>query len=100
MYVPLDSRLLFTKGTDVLPQNLMKSRSREIGCFDDRIALKFDGQIEEQLGMPKPESCSFETRYYSNTSVRLVNRGPDISRYGITFLHVVSTEALYFYTIM
>ena len=32
----------FTKRTGVLPQYLVKSRSREIGCYNDRIALKFD----------------------------------------------------------
>ena len=33
---------LFIKRTDVLPQDLVKSRSREIGFYHDRIALKFD----------------------------------------------------------
>ena len=32
---------LFTKRQDVLPPNLVKSRSHEIGCFNGRIALKF-----------------------------------------------------------
>ena len=32
---------LFTKRTDVLLQNLVKSRSSEIGCYSDRVALKF-----------------------------------------------------------
>ena len=31
-----------TKRTDVLPQDLVKSRNREIWCYYDRIALKFD----------------------------------------------------------
>ena len=31
-----------TKRTDSLSQDLVKSRSREIGCYNDRIALKFD----------------------------------------------------------
>ena len=30
---------LLTKRTDVLPLNLMKSRSRDIGCYNNRIAL-------------------------------------------------------------
>ena len=34
--------LLFTKRTDVLPQDLMKPRNRAIGCYNDRIARKFD----------------------------------------------------------
>ena len=35
---------LFTK-TGVLPQDLVKSRSREIGCYNDRIAVKFDSHL-------------------------------------------------------
>ena len=35
----IDSGRLFTKRWDVLPPNLVKSRSREIGCYNDRIAL-------------------------------------------------------------
>ena len=30
---------------DVLPPNLMKSRSREIGRYNDRFALKLDGHL-------------------------------------------------------
>ena len=33
---------LFTKRQDALPPNFVKSRSRAIGCYSDRIALKFD----------------------------------------------------------
>ena len=33
---------LFTKRMDVSLQDLVKSRSREIGCYNGRIALKFD----------------------------------------------------------
>ena len=36
---------LFTKRTDGLLSNLVKSRSREIGCYDDRIVLKFDWNL-------------------------------------------------------
>ena len=36
-----DSRSLFAKPTDVLPQVLVKSRSREIECYDNLITLKF-----------------------------------------------------------
>ena len=35
----------FTKRTDVLPQDLVKSRSREIECCNDRIALKFERHL-------------------------------------------------------
>ena len=30
------------KRTDALPQDLVRSRSREIGCYNDHIALKFE----------------------------------------------------------
>ena len=33
---------LFTKRQDVLRSDLEKSRRREIGCYNDCIALKFD----------------------------------------------------------
>ena len=36
---------LFTKRPDVLLQDLVKSRSREIGCYDGRIALQFDRHL-------------------------------------------------------
>ena len=41
-----DSGPLFTKRTDVLPSDLVKSRSREIGCYDDRVALKFGRHLD------------------------------------------------------
>ena len=37
---------LFTKRADALPPNLVKSRSREIGCYDDPIALQFDRHLD------------------------------------------------------
>ena len=36
---------LFNKRKDVLQPNLVKSRSREIWCYKDHIALKFDRHI-------------------------------------------------------
>ena len=36
---------LFTKRYDVLPPNLVKSRSREIGCYNDRFALKVNRHL-------------------------------------------------------
>ena len=36
---------LFPKRYDVLPLNLMKSRCREIGCYNDRIALKYNRHL-------------------------------------------------------
>ena len=35
-----------TKRTERLPPKLVKSRSREIGCFNDRIAPKFDRHLD------------------------------------------------------
>ena len=36
---------LFTKRMDGLPQDLVKTQSREIGCYEDRIAKKNDRHI-------------------------------------------------------
>ena len=35
----------YGKRKDVLPPNLMKSRSCEIWCYNDRVALKFDRHL-------------------------------------------------------
>ena len=40
------SGTLFSKQWNVLPPNLVKSRSGEIGCGNDCIALKFDRQLD------------------------------------------------------
>ena len=47
LYTPqrLSPRPLFTKQLDILPQDLLKSRSHEIGCYNDRIAPKFDRHL-------------------------------------------------------
>ena len=37
----------FTKRAGVLPQDLVKSRSREVECYDYYIALKVDGHPAE-----------------------------------------------------
>ena len=42
----ISSGLLFTKRKDVVPQDLVKSRSRGIGCYNHRIALKFDRHLD------------------------------------------------------
>ena len=36
---------LFTKQMDFLPQDLVKSRSCEIGCYNHHVALKFDRHL-------------------------------------------------------
>ena len=40
-----DSGPLFTNRTDVLPHDLVKSRSHEIGCYNDRIGMKSDRHL-------------------------------------------------------
>ena len=64
------SKLLFTKRRNVLPQDLVKSRSRGFRCYNDGIALKFDRPlgcaiVEElikfQIEKLKPKSRGFET---------------------------------------
>ena len=52
---------LFTKRTDVFPPNLVKSRCREIGCYNDRIALPFDKHLGSATEKYKPESLALET---------------------------------------
>ena len=77
---------LITKRTDVLPPNLVKSRSHEIGCCNDHIALKFwqasrqyccrgAGQILERLEQFNPNLAT--SRSCVKTSNRLVNWGPE-----------------------
>ena len=53
------SRPLFTKRRDVLSQDLVKSRSRKIGCCSDRVVRKFDRHLSSSAS--KPESRGFET---------------------------------------
>ena len=80
--------LLFTKWTDVLLSNLVKSRSREIGCYNDYIVLIF-GRL---LGSAAAEvHVKFHSDWRSlnpnlaasrscgETSVRIVNRGSGFS---------------------
>ena len=40
-----DSRHRFTKRTDFLPKDLVKSRRHEIKCYNDHIGLKFDRHL-------------------------------------------------------
>ena len=57
-----------TPPSDVLPQDLVKSHSREIRCYNDRIyrseilhATRQRCQIGERMEKSKPESRGFET---------------------------------------
>ena len=43
--IPAIAGPLFTKRQDVLPPNLVKFRSRETGCYNDRITLQFDRRL-------------------------------------------------------
>ena len=79
---------LFTKRMDVLPQDLVKSRSHEIRCYNDRIALT---GISEAL-LPRCLSnfraiwqvktwisgLRVFARSCGKTPVRLMNRGPEV----------------------
>ena len=48
-----DPSPLLTKQTGDLPQNPMKSRSRETGWFNDRITVKFDRHFDSATsGVP------------------------------------------------
>ena len=38
-------RALFIKRSDILPPNLMKSRCREIGCYNELVVLEFDRHL-------------------------------------------------------
>ena len=81
----LDSGPLFTKHTD-LSQDVAKSRSRENGCYNDRIALKFDWHLGSAaaevpvkfraIRKANPEILQLRefTGSCGKTPVRLVNR--------------------------
>ena len=80
---------LFTKRTDVLPQTLAKSRSREIGCYDDHIALLWNLTgisaallprfLSNYRAIGKVKTRTSRLRDFARscgkTSVRLVTRG-------------------------
>ena len=57
--------------------NLMKTRSREIRCFNDHIALKFDwhfGSPAAEVPVKFQSDSRYSTGSCGETSVRLVNR--------------------------
>ena len=86
--VSAHAELIFTKRTDVFPYDVMKSRSHQIGCYNDRIALKFDRHLGGATAeVPVKFQSNWEslnrmsrlehfTRCYDKTCVRLLNRGP------------------------
>ena len=72
-----DAGPLFTKRTDVLPQDLMKSRSREIRVDTFPIALKFDRQLGSSAAeMP----VKFQSDKIIMTSNPAVSRFHEICR--------------------
>ena len=83
---------LFTKRTDVLSPNLVKSRSREIGCYNDLIALKLISTSAALLSrflrnfraigkvLTRISRLRDFTKSCGKASVRLVNTGPSMSR--------------------
>ena len=63
----------------------MKFQSHEIGCYDDRIALKYDRHlgstaaavpVKFQRDWKSLKPNLIASRLYDKASVRLVNRGP------------------------
>ena len=81
-----DPGLLFARRWDVVPPNLLKSRSRELSCCNDRSVLKFDrhlgsaaaevlAKFQSDWKNVKSRLRDF-TRFCGKTSVRLVNRAP------------------------
>ena len=75
--------LLFTKWTDVLLSNLVKSRSREIGCYNDYIVLIFgrllgsaaaEVHVKFQSDWRSLNPNLAASRSCGETSVRIVNR--------------------------
>ena len=86
-----DPGSLFTKATGVLPHDLVKSRSRAIGCYNYRIALKWNltgisaallscslsnfrviGEVYTRISRLRDFTSS-----YGKKSACLVKRGPD-----------------------
>ena len=84
---------LFTKRTDVLPWDLVKSRSREIGCHIDSVALKFANHLGSSAAEVSVKFWSYWkslsprvsdfTRSYGLSSVCLVNRDPAFNLLGL-----------------
>ena len=82
------SRLRFTKRWNVLPPNFATSRSHEIQCYNDRVALKFDRHLGSSTAdmrvkfqsdwkrLTQISRLRDFMRFSDKTSVRLVNRGP------------------------
>ena len=74
----MTSSCLFIKQSDVLLQNLVKHRSREIGCYNDRISgISAALQARYDYKSINPNlTASRLARSCDKTSIRLVNRDP------------------------
>ena len=66
--------------TDILPQDLVKSPSREIGCYNDRIALEFDRHLD---------SAAFEVPVKFQIDWKSINSNLEASR-----LHEISRQGV------
>ena len=79
---------LFTKQTDVLPPNFVMYQSREIGCYNDRIALKYDRHLgSAAAGMP----AKFQNDRKSLNLNLVVTRLHEILRYDVRQLREASS---------
>ena len=78
-----ESGPLFIKRMGVLPQDLVKCQSREIGCLNDRIALKFDRHLHSTAASApiKFQIQKFKSEYHRfETSRDLAVRGSSAYR--------------------
>ena len=70
--VILDPGPLFPKRMGALPPNLLKSRSREIGCYSDCISLKFGSHLGSGAAeMPVKFQCDWKSLNPNLTASRL-----------------------------
>ena len=91
---------LFTRGTNVLPQDLVQSRSREIGCCKGRITPTFDrhpevpGKFQTDWKSLNPNLAAprYFTRSCGKTSIRLMNKGPGYGYLSATGAITKNTE--------
>ena len=60
------SRSLFAKRADVLPQDIVKSRSREIRCCNYRIALKWDRHLGKAAA-EVPDKCQGDSHGFETS---------------------------------
>ena len=68
----INAEPLFTKRTDGLQQDLVKFRSREIRCYNDRIALKLDRHLNSAAAeVPVKIQSDFKSLSANPTGSRL-----------------------------